>query len=78
MQLATHKKHDLSSTDYFNHVKKLTDTLATTSAPLCDDEIIVYLLTGLPEEFDSLVTLVTTRAEPMFLSVTSRNSYFRM
>jgi hypothetical protein len=68
MQLATLKKHDLSTMDYFNRVKTLTNTLATTSAPLHDDEIIVYLLSRLPEEFDSSMTLVTTRAEPMPLS----------
>jgi hypothetical protein len=25
------KKHDLSTTDYFNHIKMLTDTLAAVS-----------------------------------------------
>jgi hypothetical protein len=29
---------------------------------------VAYLLTGLPEEFDSLVTSVTARADPMSLS----------
>jgi hypothetical protein len=41
--------------------------LAAAGAPLCDDEVIAHL-TGLPEEFDSLVASVTTRAEPMSLS----------
>jgi hypothetical protein len=36
--------------------------------PLCDDEIVVYLLTCLPEEYDSLVTSITARAKPMSLS----------
>jgi hypothetical protein len=31
--------------------------------PLRDDEIVAYLLTGLHEDFDSLVTSVTTRTE---------------
>jgi hypothetical protein len=68
IQLATLKKHDLSGTDYYNHIKSFTDTLAAARAPLRDDEIVAYLLTGLPEEFDSLVTSVTTRAKPMSLS----------
>jgi hypothetical protein len=68
MQLANLKKCDLSAVDYYNHIKSLTDVLAAAGAPLHDDEIIVYLLTGLPEEYNSMVTSVTTRAEPMSLS----------
>jgi hypothetical protein len=49
MQLETLKKHNLSTMDYFNRVKTLTDTLATPGASLRDDDIIAYLLTGLPE-----------------------------
>jgi hypothetical protein len=68
MQLTTLKKNDLSATDYFSRVKELTDNLAAAGEPLRDDEIIAYVLTGLPEEYDSLVTSITTRAEPMSLS----------
>jgi hypothetical protein len=67
MQLATLKKHDLTANDYFNRDKTLADNLAAAGALLCDDEVIAYLLTGLPEEFDSLVTSVTTQAKPMSL-----------
>jgi hypothetical protein len=67
MQLATIKKQDLSATDYYNRVKHLADTLAVIGAPLHDDEIVAYLLTGLPEEYDPLVTSVTARADPMSL-----------
>ena len=68
MQLATLKKQDLSASDFFNRVKGLVDTLAAAGAPHRDDEIVAYLLTGLPEEFDPLVMSVTTRTEPMSLS----------
>jgi hypothetical protein len=61
MQLATLKKNDLLAVDYFNRIKSFTDTLAAAGAPLRDDEIIAYMLTGLPKEHDSLVTSVTTR-----------------
>jgi hypothetical protein len=61
MQLATMKKQDLCVIDYFHHVKGLTDSLVAAGAPLHEDEIVAYLLiTGLPEEFDSLVTSVIT------------------
>jgi hypothetical protein len=66
MQLATLKKQNLSATtDYFNRVKNLADSLVAAGAPVRDDEVVAYILTGLPEEYDSLVTSVTTRAEPM-------------
>jgi hypothetical protein len=68
MKLATLKKQDLSATDYSNRVKHLTNTVAAIGATLRDDEVVAYLLTDLPEEFDSLVTSVTARADPMSLS----------
>jgi hypothetical protein len=68
MQLATLKKQELLATDYFSRVKGITDNLAAAGEPLRDDEIIAYLLTGLPEEYDSLVTSVNTRVEPMSLN----------
>jgi hypothetical protein len=68
MQLATLNKQDLSATDYFNWVKNLGDNLAAVGAPLRDDEVMAYILIGLSEEYDSLVTSVMTQAEPMSLS----------
>jgi hypothetical protein len=68
MQLAPMKKNELSATDYFNRVKNLADNLAAAGAPLREDEIVAYILTRLLGEYDSLVTFVTTRAEPMSLS----------
>jgi hypothetical protein len=68
MHLATLKKQDLFATDYFNQVKNLADSLAAAGAPLRNDEVAAYILTGLPEEYYSLVASVTTQAEPMSLS----------
>jgi hypothetical protein len=68
MQLAPMKKNELSATDYFNRVKNLADNLAAAGAPLREDEIVAYILTRLLGEYDSLVTFVMTRAEPMSLS----------
>jgi hypothetical protein len=68
MQLATLKKQDLPTLNYFQRVNNLIDSLAAAGAPLRDNEIVVYLLTGLPEEYDSLVTSITTHVEPMSLS----------
>ncbi|KAJ0981423.1 hypothetical protein J5N97_009678 [Dioscorea zingiberensis] len=68
MQLANVKKGDLSITDYFNRVKSLADTLSSIGLPLRDDEVVSYMLAGLGEEYDSLVTSVTTRIEPFSLT----------
>jgi hypothetical protein len=65
---ATLKRHNLSTADYFNRVTGITDNLVAAGEPLREDEIVTYLLTGLSEEYDSLVTSVMTRAEPMSLS----------
>jgi hypothetical protein len=46
----------------------LADTLAAAGAPLCNDEVVAYLLTSLLKEFDPLVTSVMARSNPMSLS----------
>lgn len=61
IQLANLKKSNSSITDYFNRVKNLVDALSSIDIPLRDDEISSYMLVGLGEEYDSLVTSVTTR-----------------
>jgi hypothetical protein len=74
MQLTTLKKNDLSATDYFSRVKGLTDNLAAAGEPLRDDEIIAYVLTGLPEEYDLLVTSVTSTPTFLVLKFDSFNA----
>jgi hypothetical protein len=61
-KLATIKKLDLSPVDYFAKVKHLV-----ADAALTDDEVIVYLLAGLPSNYDSFVTSMTTKSEPLTL-----------
>jgi hypothetical protein len=68
MQLATLEKQDLPALDYFHRVKNLTDSLAVAGAPLHEDEIVTDLLTSLPKEYDSLMTLVRPRVESLLLS----------
>ncbi|WVZ49109.1 hypothetical protein U9M48_000490 [Paspalum notatum var. saurae] len=68
MQLATIQKSDLSAADYFRKVKRLADTLAAIGKPLQDEEFISYLLRGLPSDYDSLVTSITTRPDSYTVS----------
>ena len=64
-QLATLKKGNSSIIDYFHQFTTLVDTLAVTAHALKDFEIISFLLAGLGSEFDSFVTSVTTRVDPL-------------
>jgi hypothetical protein len=68
VQLATLKKGSLFATEYFNKMKALADTLAIIGQPLKDEDFIAYLLAGLDESYDSLVTSVTTRDDAIPLS----------
>ena len=64
-QLATAKKGNSSIVDYFHRLKHTAATLAAASQPLNDYEFTSYLLAGLGSEYNSLVTSITTRVEPL-------------
>uniref|UniRef100_A0A2N9J7Y7 Uncharacterized protein n=1 Tax=Fagus sylvatica TaxID=28930 RepID=A0A2N9J7Y7_FAGSY len=60
--------HDVTRliADYFHRFTNLADTLATVvDHPLNDFEMISFLLAGLGSDYDSFVTSVNTRAEPL-------------
>lgn len=67
MQLANLKKKDITTTDYFQKMKALADTLSAIGMPLQDDEIISYILVGLGIDYDSFVMSITTRSDLMTL-----------
>ena len=67
VQLATAKKRDLSAADYFRKIKGIATELAVANEIMHDDEVIAYLLAGLPTEYDLFVTSLTTRTEPASL-----------
>ena len=64
-QLATLKKGSDSVAEYYQKAKFLCDTLAAAGKSLPPIEFITYLLTGLGTDFDSLVTCITTRVDPL-------------
>ena len=66
-QLATLKKCNSSITDYFHQFTTLVDTLAATVHALNDFEITSFLLAGLGFEYDSFVTSMTTRVDPLIV-----------
>jgi hypothetical protein len=69
VELATTKKCDLSTDDYFRKIKSLASEMAAIDAPLRDDEVVAYLLASLDVDYDSFVTSMTTKSEALTLDV---------
>jgi histone deacetylase 1/2 len=63
--MAELKKRDMSVNVYFHKMKALADELTSIGQPLRDDELISYILAGLPKEFDVLYEVVNNRTTPM-------------
>ena len=64
-QLTTLKKGNSSIADYFHQFTTLIDTLVAIAQPLNDFEIVSFLLSNLGSDYDSFVTSVTTRVDPL-------------
>ncbi|GAV70641.1 UBN2_3 domain-containing protein [Cephalotus follicularis] len=64
-QLQTVKKGNLTVADYFNRVKSIADSLATTSQPVADSDLVLYILGGLGQGYESFVTAVMTSSDPL-------------
>ena len=69
MHIQSTKKRPLSISDYFNKMKKIADSLAIKGNPITLNELIMHLLTGLDENYESLVTNILTRLEKEKLTV---------
>jgi hypothetical protein len=63
----TSKKHDHSAADFFRKITGLANELAVADAPLHDEEVLAYLLPGLPVEYDPFVTSMMTKSEALSL-----------
>lgn len=66
-QLANAKKGNQSANDYFLMIKRLADELAMAGQALCCDDIISYILAGLGHDYDSFVSSIYARHEPVSL-----------
>uniref|UniRef100_A0A2N9F3N8 Retrotransposon gag domain-containing protein n=1 Tax=Fagus sylvatica TaxID=28930 RepID=A0A2N9F3N8_FAGSY len=64
-QLATLQKGDSTVAEYYHRFTLLADTLAAVNHPLDSFELVSFFLAGLGSEYDSLVTSVQTRADPL-------------
>lgn len=67
MALATATKGASTVAEYFTKMKGLADEMASADKKLEDDEIVSYILMGLGEEYDSVVTAVSNWVDPISL-----------
>ena len=44
--------------DYLNTVKRLVDKLTVIDTPICIDDITLYILNGIGEEFHDIATTI--------------------
>jgi hypothetical protein len=66
-QLSTLRKGSTSISDFFHTFTGLADTLAAIDQPLPEFQLVSFLLAGLGPEYDSFVTSVQQRTEPITL-----------
>ena len=65
MALATAKKGSSTVSEYYSKMKALADEMASAGKKIEDEDLVSYILTGLDEPFDPVVTAVATRVEPI-------------
>lgn len=68
LALSTTRKESSSVAEYVGKMKSLGDEMAAAGRPLEDDELVEYILTGLDEDYDSVVSSALGRAEPISVS----------
>ncbi|KAK6156491.1 hypothetical protein DH2020_010739 [Rehmannia glutinosa] len=67
-RLHTLAKGSKSIHEYLDEVKSITDSLASVTKPMDEDDLVLYILKGLPIEFDTLRASI--RVRPDAISVT--------
>nr|XP_020162918.1 uncharacterized protein LOC109748288 [Aegilops tauschii subsp. strangulata] len=64
-QIQTLRKGDRLAGEYMQKVKALADSMAAAGSPLCDDEIIDYMLTGLGSAFNPIAASMNFAGMPI-------------
>jgi len=83
MALSTATKGASTISEYFVKMKRLDDEMAAAGRKLEDEELVSYILTGLDQDYDSVVSAVAARVEPisvgeLFTQLTSFESRMEM
>jgi hypothetical protein len=69
MALANTSRGTSTIAEYFGKMKSLAEELASVGKKLDDEELVSYILAGLDEPFDSVVSGVALRVEPITVGV---------
>nr|AAU90262.1 integrase core domain containing protein [Oryza sativa Japonica Group]ABF97857.1 retrotransposon protein, putative, Ty1-copia subclass, expressed [Oryza sativa Japonica Group] len=68
LALATTLKGDLSVSDYISKMKVLADEMAFAGKPLDDEELISYVLAGLDDDYEPVVSSLVGKSEVVSLA----------
>jgi hypothetical protein len=66
--LQTVKKDNRTMNDYIAYVTSLTNNWVVASTPLTNKETSLYLLGGLEQEYEAIITNLTTQASSVSLA----------
>jgi hypothetical protein len=67
MALATTQKGSSTAAEWISKIKTLADEMAPAGKKLDDEESVSYILAGLDYEYNTLVSSIATRVEPITL-----------
>jgi hypothetical protein len=63
MALSTTKKGNLTIAQYVGKMKALADDMSSMGKKLDDEDLVGYILAGLDNDFDSVISAVTAHVE---------------
>lgn len=63
LALLTTRKGDLSVTEYIGKMKTLADEMSSAGKPLDDEEMMSYILPGLDDDYEPVVSTLVGKAE---------------
>lgn len=63
LTLSTTKKGNMSVVEYYTKMKDFGDDVAGIGRPLNEGDLVVYIIIGLNEEFESLVLVLIARVQ---------------
>lgn len=65
LALATTKKENMTIAQYYGKMKGFADEMAAAGRPLDDEELVMYIYNGLDFEYNSIVSSLVTRSDPV-------------
>jgi hypothetical protein len=65
MALSTTRKGTLTAAQYMGKIKAMADDMASAGKKLDDEDLVGYTLARLDSDFDSVISTVVARVEPI-------------